>query len=401
MKPRHRVSAVTVIVFATVMTVALSGQRRSEIKLSQAGQGDQQGNEGPNEDRIAAGRRLFERETFGGNGRTCLTCHSRKTGTVSPKDAQARFNADPHDPLFAHDGSDDGNGNGATRMLADATILMTIPLPPNVRLGDSSDRFVVVRRGIPTTLNTPALDPALMLDGRQPTLELQANGAIHDHAQAKIEPTLPQLELIRQFQQTDASFFSSSALKDAALGGPRPKLPRGNTASEKRGRRFFEDVPPNPADGFKPGLCAHCHSGILMDQISEFAPQFFGVPVKTGTRFQNVLVSFFNQANNPVREFIFNEGTPNEAHIFSPDPGRALITGVLDGPTTFENTEAFKISQLRGIRHTAPYFHDNSAKTLEDVAAHYARFFDFVTGGFIVLTEQDQADIVAFLKLLD
>jgi cytochrome c peroxidase len=73
----------------------------------------------------------------------------------------------------------------------------------------------------------------------------------------------------------------------------------------------------------------------------------------------------------------------------------------VDGPTTFENVDAFKISQLRGIRHTAPYFHDNSAKTLEDVAAHYARFFDFVTGGFIVLTEQDQADIVAFMKLLD
>jgi hypothetical protein len=79
-----------------------------------------------------------------------------------------------------------------------------------------------------------------------------------------------------------------------------------------------------------------------MDQTSEFAPQFFGVPVKTGTRFQDVLVSLFNQANNPVREFIFNEGTAHEAHVFSPDPGRALITGVVDGVTTFEHTNAFK-----------------------------------------------------------
>ena len=118
-------------------------------------------------------------------------------------------------------------------------------------------------------------------------------------------------------------------------------------------------------------------------------------------------MSLFNQANNPVREFIFNEGTPAEAHIFSPDPGRALITGLLDGPTTFENTDAFKISQLRGIRHTAPYFHDNSAKTLEEVAAHYTKFFKFVTGeccGFdpvIVLTAEDEADMVAYMKLLD
>ena len=367
--------------FVAVMVASLSGQGR-------------------NGDTRRDGQQLFERETFGGNGRTCLTCHSRATGTVSPQDAQKRFQADPQDPLFLHDGSDDGNGNGVTRMLADATILMTIPLPPNVRLADSSDRFVVVRRGIPTTLNTPALDPVLMLDGRQRTLEQQADGAIHDHAQAVTFPTLNDLELIKRFQLTEA-FFSLSALRNAAVGGPRPGLPRGNTASEQRGRRFFEDVPPDPTDGFKPGLCSHCHSGILMNQTNEFAPLFFGVPVRTGTRFSNVLVSFFNQANNPVREFIFDEGTAIEAHVFSPDPGRALITGMVDGPTTFENVDAFKISQLRGIRRTAPYFHDNSAKTLEDVAAHYTRFFNFVTGGFIALTPQDEADIVAFMKLLD
>ncbi len=60
---------------------------------------------------------------------------------------------------------------------------------------------------------------------------------------------------------------------------------------------------------------------------------------------------------------------------------------------------AFKISQLRGVRNTAPYFHDNSAKTLEAVAAHYAKFFVYVAG--IVLTPQDQQDIVAYMKLLD
>jgi cytochrome c peroxidase len=61
---------------------------------------------------------------------------------------------------------------------------------------------------------------------------------------------------------------------------------------------------------------------------------------------------------------------------------------------------AFKIPQLRGVRDTAPYFHDNSAKTLEDVLKHYKKFFDFVGSG-IDLTPQDQRDIVAYLKLLD
>ena len=78
-------------------------------------------------------RQLFERETFGGNGRTCLTCHSRETGTVSPVDARKR---NRKDPLFRGDGSDDGAGHGTTRMLKDATFLVRIQLPDNVRLAN-------------------------------------------------------------------------------------------------------------------------------------------------------------------------------------------------------------------------------------------------------------------------
>jgi hypothetical protein len=35
------------------------------------------------------------------------------------------------------------------------------------------------------------------------------------------------------------------------------------------------------------------------------------------------------------------------------------------------------------------------------VAAHYATFFAVVTQGFIVLTPQDQKDMVAYMKLLN
>ena len=349
------------------------------------------------------GERLFEKETFGGNGRTCRTCHSEDTGTVSPQDAAKRLKKDPDDPLFVHDGSDDGLGHGHARMLADATILMTIPLPANVTLADDpAARTVILRRGIPTTLNTPALDPVLMLDGRQPTLEAQAAGAIRDHAQG-VGPSAADLHSIALFELTE-EFFSSPALRHFARGGAAPGLPQGHTASEKRGRRFFEDQPPDPAQGFRPGLCAHCHSGPLLNQTNQFAKDFIGLPILPGTRFMGILVSEFNAANNPVREFVFNQGTADESHVFSPDPGRALITGIgnVPDPTlALENVNAFKISQLRGIRLTAPYFHDNSAKTLEDVAAHYARFFNVVTGGGLVLTADEQKDMVAYMKLLD
>ena len=350
---------------------------------------------------ILEGKRLFESETFGGNGRTCQTCHSPLTGTVSPEDAQKRFEQNPGDPLFLHDGSDDGLGNGSSRMRADATVLVTIPLAANVSLLDDPDaRTVTVRRAIATTLNSPALDEQIMLDGRQPSLEAQAAGAIQDHAQG-VPPSAAAAHAIAAYQKSNAFFTSPEVRRFALEAGPAPGLPAGNTASEQRGRRFFEDVPPDPTDGLKPGLCSHCHSGPLLNKTNQFAQAFIGLPIPAGQRFLNVGVSEFNAAQNPVHTFVFNKGTPQEAIIKSPDLGRAMLTGQLEqGPPILDQVNAFKISPLRGISQTAPYFHDNSAKTLEDVAAHYALFFNVVTGGAIVLTPEDQADIVAYLKLL-
>ena len=89
----------------------------------------------------------------------------------------------------------------------------------------------------------------------------------------------------------------------------------------------------------------------------------------------------------------------NQDVVSSPDIGRAAITGVPPSQDPgFSHIGAFKIPQLRGIRDTGPYFHDNSAKTLEDVLNHYAFFFNAIGG--IDLSEQDKKDIVAFMKLL-
>jgi cytochrome c peroxidase len=89
-----------------------------------------------------------------------------------------------------------------------------------------------------------------------------------------------------------------------------------------------------------------------------------------------------------VRTLVFRNPNGSETRVPTPDPGRALITGRV------EDVNVFKISSLWGVRRTAPYFHDNSARTLEDVAAHYDKFFAVVIPGN-PLTVQDQADIVA------
>lgn len=117
-------------------------------------------------------------------------------------------------------------------------------------------------------------------------------------------------------------------------------------------------------------------------------------------------------AGNPVFDFVFQNGDGTTTTISSPDPGRALITGIANDPDISgdpngeESINAFKIPSLWGVSTTEPYFHDNSAKTLEDVVRHYAGFFAVVTDPDIdgdppiELTDQDQRDIVAFLKLL-
>ena len=343
-------------------------------------------------------RRLFTTDTFGGNGRTCLTCHSLQTGTVSPQDAQERYAKDKNDPLFLFDGSDDGQGHGVTRMLRDATFLIQIPLPPNVSLlDDPNARSVTLRRGTPTTHNTPALDPVLMLDGREANLPIQALHAIQAHDQPTVMPSGPDLLGISQFELTEP-FFSSPTLRAYARGGPAPVLPPGNSDSEKRGRLFFVDTPFAP--GGKGGSCAFCHSGPLLNQTNAFFVTATRGLIPAGSRFQSIDVSEFNEIGNPVRQFLWHNPNGTQTVVSTPDPGRALITGRIDQPGPSSDLNAFKIPILWGVKDTAPYFHDNSAKTLEDVAAHYARFFRALPGP-VLLTQQDQADIVAYLKLLN
>jgi cytochrome c peroxidase len=72
---------------------------------------------------------------------------------------------------------------------------------------------------------------------------------------------------------------------------------------------------------------------------------------------------------------------------------------------------AFKTPTLRNIALTAPYMHDGSLATLEDVIEFYDNggrvsnddpISDFLSGGIrpLGLTEQEEADLIAFLHAL-
>ena len=84
----------------------------------------------------------------------------------------------------------------------------------------------------------------------------------------------------------------------------------------------------------------------------------------------------------------------------NPDWGRYVVT------KREEDKGAFKTPGLRDVSKTAPYMHDGSLKTLEEVVEHYDK------GGIknqwlhqdirpLKLSKQEKADLVAFLHALD
>jgi cytochrome c peroxidase len=405
-----RVAATAVL--SSALGISGCGSEQDHEGDEARGEEDVQGAAIALDDALAEGQRLFDEETFNGNGRTCLTCHSTSTGTLNPEQVQQVFAANPQDPLFLFDGSDDGQGNGTERIRKDATIRVRLRFPSNVSLaGDPTARSVTVRRAIAATLNTPKLDPVIMSDGRAPSLQNQAIGAVRGHAQAPNSPTQEQLDLIAAFETTDSRFFSSKALRSYALGnGPAPQLPKGHSKAQKRGKKWFETA--EIADSInqdtpRTGLCATCHSGPMLNEPNASLAKLAVPASALGSRFQSVLVSELNHAQNTAFTFVVQNTDGTTFTGTTPDPGRAMIENKWEmSPLGLGVHSAFKVPSLWAVKKTAPYFHDNSAATLQAVVEHYAEFFMLMTAPAVdgdpslIMTSQDKADLVAYLKLL-
>ncbi len=136
--------------------------------------------------------------------------------------------------------------------------------------------------------------------------------------------------------------------------------------------------------------CFHCHNGLNLGQA----------PVHTGTTFREA-----NFQNNGL----YNVGGTGDY----PEGNR----GLWDITHEALDMGKFKPPSLRNIELTAPYMHDGSAATLDDVLDHYARGGRLISSGpyagdgalnpnksiFMVgftLTPQERDDIKAFLLSL-
>ncbi len=356
---------------------------------------------------ILEGALLFNAGTFGGNGRRCASCHpliGGQTGTLNPAQVEVRFKLSPSFDLFRHDAADTIGGNTFNRIRQHATILIDMPLPDNIAVAGSDARNVILPRGIPTVMNTPALDPVLMYDGRAPNLQEQARGAIDRHAQSTAV-TGSQLDAIAAFQR---ELFNRSNLRNFAKYGTPLAMPQGTTDSERRGRRWFIDddkVSPDDVGESKFNVCGFCHSGSMLNGLSGFfVTNIAPAPLPEGFRFFSVLVSEFNAMGNPSYDFELSNPDGSVTVVNSPDPGITLQNG--EAPPF--GSGFFKIPTVWGAKDTAPYFHDNSAKTLTDLMNHYDDAIFVlsetdpvpITLGQVDLSEQDKADIIAYMLLL-
>jgi cytochrome c peroxidase len=227
-------------------------------------------------------------------------------------------------------------------------------------------------RHSPTVINT-AYNTAQFWDGRAATLEEQAVGPIMAAGEMAMQSTDDVLEMIRNAPEYQGAFESAygsgpsmdnigraiAAFEREVITGPSPfdEYMLGDkkalTDSAKRGLILFTTT----------ASCTACHSG----------PNF------TDNKFHALGVK--------------------QAGPLTEDLGRFAVT---NDP---KDKHGFKTPGLRNIEQSAPYMHDGSLESLEDVVDFYNR------GGVrtdvrshliqpLNLTDSQKADLVAFLRSL-
>ena len=247
-------------------------------------------------------------------------------------------------------------------------------------------------RNAPTVLNT-VYGRTMFWDGRAPSLEGQSQGPPQnpiEMGKQSYKQIIQRLRTIPGYRRQFKNVFGADVTLDgfaksiaafervAALSGNSAydKYNAGDmkalTESQKRGMILFglrldTDDEYRPEVTLKKAECTSCHVGFNF----------------TDEQFHNIGVGW----NAPDKKFA--------------DLGRFVIDPI--GGKNPADMGAFKTPTVRDIEKTAPYMHDGSLKTLEEVVAHY------VKGGnpnpaldkdmkALKLTDPEKADLVAFMK---
>lgn len=402
---------------------------------------------GPEERAERRGRRAFndrKLKHLHANGRACADCHMASDNfQLSPATATARFDAlqkcrtkkpNADDPLFRAIDADDFRTNGANASsfnnLKFGLIRITFDLHPNIKLIDpatnlpSAETFADVWRSVPSIKDVaitgadlagrvgdnggaiigPNPNGGYQLDGRVLTLEDQALGALRAHAQIQGDPNPRFLTDVAAFQRAVFTSTSVAFLADAIAAGTTP-LPDPDPpldALEAGGKVTFQRI------------CATCHGSNGHPSTSSSAigqryhsirsqcprqpvpaqapdgPDNFGTlalpPCPANVSALSRVWEFTNPANGVKQRFT------------GEDIGRAFFTG------RFVDARAFDVPSVRGASKTAPYFHNNSVSSIEELVEFYRVFFlavrrTFAPGAFPPVISTDGVTFNRFLPV--
>ncbi len=229
-------------------------------------------------------------------------------------------------------------------------------------------------RATPTVFNT-AYNPIQMWDGRKPTLEAQAMGPMEASSEMNMD-----LARLFQWLNTSAGYradfaraYPGEAIDATTVSKAIATYERTIVSKDSRFDRWVAGdkaaLTPEEVRGFavfidpNKGNCSVCHSGANF----------------TDNGFHNLGLPSWGDANPDVGRF---------AH---------KPIGKMKG--------AFKTPTVREAAATAPYFHDGSAETLEQLVEHYNK------GGVVKtnlspnmkelnLSAEEKAALVAFMRSL-
>ncbi|MDO8328859.1 MAG: di-heme enzyme [Fluviicoccus sp.] len=311
-------------------------------------------------DKVELGRHLFYEKRLSGNGtQSCGSCHlqakaftdGRRVAIGSTGDLHPRNSQPLHNVVY------NATLTWANPALTRLEQQMLVPL-----FGESPVEMGINDSNKATVLDRIKADAAYAARFRA-VWPADADPVTYEHV----------IQAIASFQRT---LISGNSRYDQYLRRETVLTP-----GEERGMQLFNG---------EQAECFHCHGSFnFNDQI-----------VHAGSRV--VETPFHNTG-------LFNIGGTGEF----PFPNR----GVFETSGKPEDMGKFRAASLRNIALTAPYMHDGSLATLEEVLDFYAAGGRNITSGpeagdgrrnphksdligLIKLTNQDKADIIAFLKTL-
>jgi cytochrome c peroxidase len=337
----------------------------------------------PNKDRlIEQGRLLFMKETFGGNGRTCATCHPPTNNFTLDPAFIATLPDD--DPLFVAEFNPD------LTQLEDPELMRQFAL-----ILENVDGFDLpgVMRGVPHTLGLPTsmkVDPegsgnltradgttvveatGWSGDGAPGTGSLRefAIGAVTQHFPKTLNrvegedfrlPTPSELDALEAFQ---LSLGRQEELDLAAMNF--------TGAAVQRGKDLFNGVGINRS-------CSACHNNAGANNSDGFNSNF-------GTNAANL-------TDTEARKF---------DHLIPGDGGfdsgpEFEVQGI---GAKFYGNGSMNSASLVEAADTGPFFHNNSAATIEDAVRFYTTATFSVDDAF-QLNDVQVNEVAAFLRTIN